>query len=261
MSHLNTVIQDAQQNKGIALMTHIIVGYPSLEANWDILDSFEESGVELVELQFPFSEPIADGPLFAQANQVSIDNGTDLDLCFDFMKQVTDKYSFKVVVVAYYNTAFKMGEDEFCKRLGQAGASGMIIPDLPIEEAGFFQKNALQYALEWIPLVAPTNTRERLLQISSTVKDSKGFVYAVARKGVTGRETSFDELNVEYFENLTEAFSIPIGVGFGISKPEHIQMLTGKVSLAVIGTAVLKEYEQTGKAGVVQLLTSLRAAN
>lgn len=255
---LADVVNQAKQDKGIALMTHIIVGYPSIEANWEILDAFEESGVDVVELQFPFSEPIADGPLFALANQVSIDLGTDLDRCFDIMRQVTQKYSFKVVVVAYYNTAFKLGEQQFCQRLAEAGASGMIIPDLPVEEAKEFQAEAIKNHLEWIPLVAPTNTLDRLLEISQSVQSSQGFVYAVARKGVTGRETSFDELNVEYFDNLTQAFKIPIGVGFGISKPEHIQMLKDKVSLAVIGTAVLKEYEQTGQAGVVQLLKSLR---
>lgn len=258
MSTLSEVVLNAQESKGIALMTHIIVGYPNIDANWQILDAFEKSGIDIVELQFPFSEPIADGPLFAAANQTSIDEGTTLDICFEVMKKVTHKYSFKVVVVAYYNTAFKTGEAEFCRRLAEAGASGMIIPDLPVQEAVEFQAEAKKNGLEWIPLVAPTNTKERLLEIADTVKDSKAFVYAVARKGVTGRETSFDELNVDYFNNLTDAFDIPIGVGFGISKPEHIKALKGKVSLAVIGTAVLKEYEKTGQDGVVSLLEGLR---
>lgn len=258
MSTLSSVVLNARESKGIALMTHIIVGYPSIDANWEILDAFEETGVDIVELQFPFSEPIADGPVFAAANQTSLDIGTDLDVCFDVMKTVTDRYSFKVVVVAYYNTAFKTGEAEFCRRLRQAGAAGMIIPDLPVQEAAEFQSQAINNGLEWIPLVAPTNTKERLFEIAESVKDSNGFVYAVARKGVTGRETSFKELNVEYFNNLSEAFKIPLGVGFGISKPEHIEMLKGKVSLAIIGTAVLRAYQSGGKESVVELLSRLR---
>ncbi len=255
---LAQVVKTAQREKGIALMTHIIVGYPNIEANWDILEGFEMAGVDVVELQFPFSEPIADGPLFAKANQTAIDQGTTISQCFEIMKEITDKYSFKVVVVAYYNTAFKAGEENFCQLLSQAGASGMIIPDLPIEEASLFQEMAVKYNLSWIPLVAPTNSLERLKEISASVKNETSFVYAVARKGVTGRETTFEDLNVEYFDHLQEAFKMPIGIGFGISKPEHIEMLRGKVSLAVIGTAVLKEYEVNGQSGVVHLLQSLR---
>jgi len=116
-------------NRNALLMTHVVCGYPSFDDNWRELEIMSEAGVELVELQFPFSEPSADGPLFVKANQAAIENGVQVDDCFAFMQKVTAHFSFKVVMMGYFNTVFKTGQELFLQRLRDAGGSGFILPD------------------------------------------------------------------------------------------------------------------------------------
>ena len=244
--------------KKIPLMTHIICGYPSFEANWEILEVMDENNVDIVELQFPFSEPIADGPLFAFANQESLNNGTTIQQCFDFMKKVTDRFSFEVVMMGYYNTVFKQGESAFCQKLKEAGAKGLIIPDLPIEEAEGLEIAAKETGLSLVPLVTPTSTTERIQQIAKRYNDSESVLYAVARKGVTGKETSFgDELN-SYLATLRKEFKIPVGVGFGVKSSEDLDFIKSQADYAIIGTAVLKSYLDKGIEGVKTFFSDLK---
>ena len=138
---LNTYLSErknalANSSRPAMIMTHVVCGYPSFEANWKALEIMDSFGVDLVELQFPFSEPSADGPLFVKANQEAINNGVHVNDCFEFMAKVTARFSFKVVMMGYYNTVFKTGQSTFMRRLKEAGAVGFILPDLPLEEAG-----------------------------------------------------------------------------------------------------------------------------
>ena len=132
---LESYIAERKQHKDLLVMAHVVCGYPSFEANMQELEIMHEAGVDLVELQFPFSEPSADGPLFVHANEQSLKSGTTVDQCFDFMKLVSERFSFKVLMMGYYNTVFKMGEEVFVQRLKEAGGVGYIVPDLPLEES------------------------------------------------------------------------------------------------------------------------------
>jgi tryptophan synthase alpha chain len=248
-------IRKAVQEKGLALMGHIVCGYPSFEANWEILEEMESAGVDVVEMQFPFSEPIADGPLFLAANQESLSKGTILDGCFDLMQKASGQFSFKVLMMGYYNTVFKKGEEEFCRRMQDTGGSGLIIPDLPIDEADTLLDYCSQYNLSFIRLVAPTNKPERIKQILS---NASGFIYAVARKGVTGAQTEFSEDMERYLSLLRENSQVPIAVGFGISQKSDLDYLRGKVEMAVVGTALLKTYLADGRKGLNQFFQQLR---
>ena len=159
---LEKYLKEKLQDKDLLMMTHVICGYPSFEDNYKELQIMDEAGVELVELQFPFSEPSADGPLFVKANQVSLENGTTVDQCFAFLEKVANDFSFKVLMMGYYNTAFVMGHEVFIKRLKAAGACGFILPDLPIEEAQELHALARENDMSPILLMTPTNTEKRL---------------------------------------------------------------------------------------------------
>jgi tryptophan synthase alpha chain len=187
---LEAYLLERRKDKPLLLMTHVVCGYPSFEDNLRELEIMADYGVDMVELQFPFSEPSADGPLFVKANQHSLDQGTTLEQCFEFMRQVSTRFDFKVLMMGYYNTVFKMGHECFIRRLKECGGSGFIIPDLPIEEAGELYQLAADQQLAPIILMIPTNTDQRLQQLAAV---AQGFVYAVARKGVTGKSTSMDE--------------------------------------------------------------------
>jgi len=228
-------------NRPAMIMTHVVCGYPSFDDNWKELEIMQEFGVDLVELQFPFSEPSADGPLFVKANQEAVANGVHVEDCFAFMKKVTEKFTFKVVMMGYYNTVFKTGHREFMQRLKDAGGEGFILPDLPIEEAGELHELAKELDLSPVVLMTPTNTDKRLAELAAS---ADGFIYTVARKGVTGSNTSMNNEVSNFILRCKKFTDIPLAVGFGVSEAKDVEFIGQHADIAVIGTAALKAWEQ-----------------
>ena len=248
---LDQCLKDKKSKKSLLKMNHLVIGYPSIEDNWKMLEVMWATGSDIVELQFPFSEPIADGPLFVKANQAALDNGITIDDCFAFMKEAYERFDILFLMMGYYNTVFAMGEEKFCQRLSDSGASGMIVPDLPIEESSDFFKYADLYRLCPILIVTPNSSPERIAEVT---KNSKGFVYCVARKGVTGLSTSFDGDLEDYLSTVRSTTDLPLALGFGVKSHEDLDYLVGKVDMAIIGTAGLKAYETGGVQGLTELL-------
>jgi len=228
-------------NRPAMIMTHVVCGYPSFEDNWKELEIMQEFGVDLVELQFPFSEPSADGPLFVKANQEAISNGVHVEDCFAFMKKVTEHFSFKVIMMGYYNTVFKTGHRAFLERLKQAGGDGFILPDLPVEEAKGLHNLANELDLSPIILMTPTNTDARLEELA---KYADGFIYTVARKGVTGTNTDMNQEVAQFIQRCKRYTDIPLAIGFGVSAAKDVAFIGQHADIAVIGTAALKAWEQ-----------------
>ena len=240
---LKQFIETRKKSKSPLVMTHVVCGYPSFEDNLKELEIMEEFGVDFVELQFPFTEPSADGPLFVKANQVAIEQGVRVGNCFDFMKHVTDRFSFKVLMMGYYNTVFKMGHERFVNRLKDAGGSGYILPDLPIEEAQELHQLSLDAGLTPVILMTPTNTDQRLEQLA---RAAHGLVYVVARKGVTGGKTQMSDDVAQFLSRCRQFTDLPLGVGFGVSSKEDIEFIGAHGDIAIIGTAALKAWEEGG---------------
>ena len=254
VADLTDYIRERLATRRILLMTHVIAGYPSLDANWQMLEIMQEVGVDMVELQMPFSEPVADGPIFARANQLALRQGMRLEQYFDFMRRATSSFDFPHLMMGYYNVAFRLGHAEFCVRLREAGATGFILPDLPFEEYGNLFALSEKRHLSPILLMAPTNTKARMEAIG---RHSRGFVYAVARKGVTGRKTDLDnELN-SFVHECRGATELPLGLGFGLRNGEDLRGLQGVVEMAIVGSALLEEWEEKGREGYRQLLEEL----
>lgn len=249
---LNSYIAERKQelagnDRPAMIMTHVVCGYPSFEDNWKELEIMQEFGIDLVELQFPFSEPSADGPLFVKANQTAIDNGVHVDDCFEFMRKVTSAFSFKVVMMGYYNTVFKTGQREFMQRLKDAGGDGFILPDLPVEEATQLHEIAAELDLSPIVLMTPTNTDQRLAELA---KCADGFIYTVARKGVTGSNTNMNDEVANFISRCRDYTDLPLAVGFGISSAQDIEFIGEHADIAVIGTAALQAWEDSGQDGL-----------
>ena len=251
---LQSFIANRKQDKDLLVMAHVVCGDPSVEDNLKELEIMAEAGVDVVELQFPFSEPSADGPLFVHANEQSLKSGTTVDQCFELMAEVSARFPFKVLMMGYYNTAFKMGEDVFIERLKAAGGVGFILPDLPIEEAGNLHRLADEAGIEPVILMTPTSSDKRLAQLGTA---SRGMVYAVARKGVTGSKTNMGDDVVALIERCRQHTDVPIGVGFGISSKEDMDFLRGHADMAIIGTAALKVWEQSGTEGLREFFKQL----
>lgn len=240
---LEQYLRERLQQKDLLLMTHVVCGYPSFEDNWRELEIMAEFGVDMVELQFPFSEPSADGPLFVKANQQAVADGVRPGDCFEFMHKVSEHFPFKVLMMGYYNTAFKMGHESFIKQLSAAGGCGYILPDLPVEEAGELHELSKPSELAPIVLMTPTNTDARLKVLGAA---AEGFIYAVARKGVTGGQTEMGNDLKAFIAHCRQHTNLPIAVGFGVSQKADLDFLRGKADIAIIGTAALKAWEDGG---------------
>ncbi len=244
----------ADSQRPAMIMTHVVCGYPSFEDNWKELEIMQEFGVDLVELQFPFSEPSADGPLFVKANQEAIANGVHVQDCFDFMAKVTEAFSFKVVMMGYFNTVYKTGQREFLERLKAAGGHGFIVPDLPIDEADELHEIAKELGLSPVVLMTPTNSDQRLAELA---KCADGFVYTVARKGVTGSDTDMNQDLAKFIARCKRHTDVPLAVGFGVSQAEDVKFIGQHADIAVIGTAALKAWETGGEDGLRAFFTQL----
>lgn len=238
---LKNYIEQRQKTKDLLLMTHVVCGYPSFEANLKELEIMAEAGVDFVELQFPFSEPSADGPLFVKANQAAVESGVSVNDCFEFMAKASARFDFKVLMMGYYNTVFKMGHEVFIDRLKAAGGCGFIVPDLPLEEAAELHAYAKSQDIAPIILMTPTNTDERLQKLAAA---ADGFTYVVARRGVTGGKTDMDKEVGDFLDKCRELSPVPIGVGFGVAAKEDLEFLAKHADMGIIGTAALKAWEE-----------------
>ena len=240
---LEQYLRERKAQKDLLVMTHVVCGYPSFEDNWAELEIMAEFGVDIVELQFPFSEPSADGPLFVRANELALKSGVTPADCFAFMKKVADHFPFKVLMMGYYNTAFKMGAETFLGRLRDAGGCGYILPDLPVEEARELHGLSAQYGLDPVLLMTPTSTERSLQKLGAA---ARGMIYAVARKGVTGTKTDMSDDLDQFLARCRRHTELPIGVGFGVSTRDDIDFLRGRADMAIIGTAALRAWEEGG---------------
>jgi tryptophan synthase alpha chain len=253
---LESFLAERKKDKDLLVMAHVVCGYPSFEANMQELEIMAEAGVDLVELQFPFSEPSADGPLFVHANEQSLKAGTTVEDCFEFMKQASERFPFQLLMMGYYNTVFKMGEETFVKRLKAAGGVGYILPDLPVEESANLHRMSEDAGIEPIILMTPTSSDKRLAQLGAV---SRGLVYVVARKGVTGSKTNMGDDVLALIDRCRQHTNVPIGVGFGISGKQDMDFLRGSADMAIVGTAALKTWEESGADGLRKFFAELMA--
>ncbi len=252
---LETAIRAAREKKDILLMTHIVLGYPSFEVNREVIDQMVKGGVDLIEMQIPFSEPVADGPMILKANQEAISAGVKVRDCLDFAAEMTEKYPIPFLFMTYYNILFKYGVADFFVKAKKIGIQGLIVPDLPPEEGGEYLSLAKEHQLAPIQIYAPTSTDERMKLLAG---HGAGFIYCVARRGVTGKKTELDKGFNDYLKRCRNATDLPLAVGFGISSYDDVKLLTGKADIAVIGTATIKLVERKGPEAVGPFIAGLR---
>ena len=253
---LEKKIRDLQKEKEILLMTHLVVGYPSIEENYQCVKSMADAGVEIIELQIPFSEPTADGPVILKANSQSLKNGTTVKECFDFAAKVCETFpKVSFLFMTYYNIVFVYGENRFITDSKKIGIKGFIIPDLPPEEALEWLDDCEKEGLESIFIFTPTHLNHRLEEIA---KVSKGFVYCVGRRGVTGTRTDFDESVSQQIKTYKNATTLPLALGFGVQEKADVDFLKGKVDIAVIGSRLIEINDEFGAGAVRDFLKSIR---
>ena len=252
---LESHIRAEREKKEILLMTHIVLGYPSFEEGFQIIEAMVEAGVDLMELQIPFSEPIADGPVILRANQAALANGATVEKCVDFAQRVARTFDIPFLFMSYYNILFQYGLDRFAAFMVKAGLKGTIVPDLPPEEGEDYLRIMADHRLAPVFIFSPSTPDTRLRSIAAC---SKGLVYCVARKGVTGSDTRFTGELESYIERCRRATHLPLALGFGVKDKRDVDFLTGKVDIAVIGTQTIRLVDKEGVGGVGRFIRSLR---
>ncbi len=227
-----------QQEGRIALMPFLMAGDPDLTISAEILLKLQEKGADIIELGIPYSDPLADGPVIQAAASRALASGTNPSLVFEMLYSLRGKLSVPVILFTYSNPLLNLGMDSFCEQAANAGASGLVVPDLPLEEAEILSPLAANRGLDLVLLVAPTTPKERMTRIAMS---SRGFTYLVSVTGVTG-ERSFIETRVKALvKQLKESSTGPVAVGFGISGPEQVrQVRSWGADGAIVGSALVK---------------------
>lgn len=225
-----------------SLVAYVTSGDPSLETTRDVVMAAIDAGASVIELGVPFSDPLADGPVIQRASERALKRGASLEQVLKLAAEVRERsQSVGLIIFSYLNPILQMGLEKFCKIARLAGVDGVLVTDLPVEEASAYLAEMRKNDLAPVFLAAPTSTDDRLRRIGEA---SGGFVYAVSRTGVTGarKETSDDAQKL--VRRLRKFTKLPIAVGFGISTPGQITEVGGYANAAVVGSAIVEKIER-----------------
>lgn len=221
-----------------ALIAYLMAGDPSLTETEQLVLALEQAGADIVELGVPFSDPIADGPVIQQAAERALRNGTSLKQVLATVASLRQRTHMPLVLMLYYNSIHAMGLETFCQAAGQAGVDGLIVPDMPPDEAGSLKGPAAAAGLRLIFLLAPTSTAARRTYVA---KESRGFLYYVSITGITGAKIqNMPEVGANV-QKIRKATKTPVAVGFGVSTPEDAAQVAALADGVIVGSAIVKQ--------------------
>lgn len=242
----------AQGRKG--LIVYLTAGYPNLDATYEAVMTAEAAGADAVEIGIPFSDPIADGPVIQKAAAAALQQGVTAAKIRELIGRIRRNSSLPLAVMTYVNTVLHYGPERFAADFSAAGAAGLIIPDLPLEESGFIEELCRQYPMALIRFIAPTSGEDRIAAIS---REAAGFLYCISSTGVTGVR-AMDYQPVEAMVRQARLHTaIPIAVGFGIGSPEAAREAARYADAVIVGSAVVQRMERGGLA-VGEFLRGIR---
>ena len=225
------------------LVTYVTAGDPDIERTGDILAALDRGGADVLEVGVPFSDPLADGPVIQRATERALASGTTLTSVLDLLDRVRPGIRAPIVIFSYANPILRMGAETFADRARAAGVDGVLVLDLPIEEADEFRSLMAARGIDTILLLSPTTTDERLRKAASL---GSGFLYAISRLGVTGARDRIADGAEEMVRRIRAVSPLPVALGFGISKPEHVRAVGQWADAAVVGSALVNVIAEAG---------------
>ncbi len=243
MNRITNKFNELNEENRIALVTYITAGDPSLEVTEDIILQLEESGADIIELGVPFSDPMADGPVIQLASERALESGTTLHNVLNSVKNIRKTSQVPIILFGYYNPFFHYGVEKFAKDAAEAGADGVLVVDLPPEEASEFKVHTDKAGLNLVFLLAPTSTTERVELIAD---NASGFVYLVSVTGVTGVRPDLNYSLDDLANQIKRTTGLPVGVGFGVSSPEQVEKIAEYADAVIVGSAIVRIIEQHG---------------
>jgi tryptophan synthase alpha chain len=258
MNAIKDAFAKAKAQGNGALIGYVMAGDPKPELTPKIADALIKGGVDILELGLPFSDPIADGPTIQAASVRALAAGTTPSKVLEIAKEIRVSHDVPIVIMTYYNPVFRMGLEKFFSLAKECMVDGIIVPDLPIEEAGDYKKAAKEFGIDTIFLVAPSTSNERVAKI---VNCSSGFLYLISHFGVTGTKTEVKDSTIQLVERVLPFTTgkIPLAVGFGVSKPEHVKkIILAGADGVIVGSAFINIIQKHQK-NISLLLKELQA--
>jgi len=235
--------QDLKQKNEKALVVYLTAGDPDMQTTRGLILALEESGVDIIELGVPFSDPTADGPIIQAASQRSLCRGTTLSGILDMIKSLRTVSEIPVVLFGYYNPIHSFGNERFATGSKQAGADGILVVDLPPEESDELRQHTDRAGLDFISLIAPTTSDKRIAKIA---KNATGFLYYISITGVTGTAQPAMQNIGDHVERIRKISALPLVIGFGISTPVQAAKIASCVDGVVIGSALVRLIQEHG---------------
>ncbi|MFH0812184.1 MAG: tryptophan synthase subunit alpha [Pseudomonadota bacterium] len=241
MSRIREVFKELKSKNRKALITYITAGDPHLSVSKEIIWQLIENGADIIELGVPFSDPTADGPVIQAASQRALKTGTTLSEILGLVKEIRQFSQIPIILFGYYNPFFVFGPKEICQNAKEAGVDGLLVVDLPYEEADELKRYTDQMDLDFIFLLAPTSDENRIKMIS---RKARGFLYYISMTGVTGSPHSFDHYKEEDINRIKKYTDLPVAIGFGISTPEQADAMSKFADGVVVGSAIVRIIEE-----------------
>ncbi len=239
-SSIAAAFAHARAERRVALIPYVMAGYPDSRTSETLAVELCRAGATLLELGIPFSDPLADGATIQHASQKALESGMSLAGALTLAGRITPQISAPLVMMSYYNPIFNLGLEQFGKLAADSGVAGVIVPDLPPEEARPLAAAARAYGIEVIFLVSPTSPNERIEQIAAAAAESGGgFLYCVSLSGVTGARDRLPEHLAEFVARVRSHTDLPLAVGFGVARPEHITEIGRIADGAVVASALI----------------------
>jgi len=243
MRRLAEAFGRAKASGSPALVTYVTAGDPTLERTAGILRALDRAGATAIEVGVPFSDPLADGPVIQRATERALASGTTLAGVLDLIEKVRPDIRAGIVIFSYANPIMRLGAEVFADRAEAAGVDGVLVLDLPLEEAGDFRRLLASRGIDTILLLSPTTTDERLKKAAEV---GSGFLYAISRLGVTGARDRVADGAEEMVRRIRAVSDLPVALGFGISKPEHVREVGQWADAAVVGSALVSVIAEAG---------------
>lgn len=257
MNRIDKRFKELKARKKKAFIPYVMAGDPSLNETKKVVMMLEECGADIIELGVPFTDPLADGPVIQRAADRAQKKGVTLKKVIALVKELRRKTDIPIILMTYYNPVFKYSDERFFSDAKKAGVDGVIIPDLPPDEADGLIKFARKSDIATIFLLAPTSTEERIKKVAGS---STGFIYYVSMTGITGSKLVLDSSIRRSIKNIHKITDKPVAVGFGVSNPAEAKVVAGIADGVIVGSAIVKKVQEGSEKGLRKFLISLRRA-
>jgi tryptophan synthase alpha chain len=243
MSRIAETFARLRNARRTGLVTYVTAGDPDQPRSADVLRALDRAGADVIEVGVPFSDPLADGPVIQRATERALAAGGSLSASLDLVRDVRAEVKAPIVLFTYANPLLRLGVDRFAARAAEAGVDGALVLDLPIEEAGDVREAVNRAGLDMIFLLSPTTT---IARIREAARLGSGFLYGISRLGVTGARDSIAPGAEEFVRRVRGETSMPIALGFGISRPEHVAQVGAWADAAVVGSGLVSVVADAG---------------